>query len=126
MFSAKAMSRRTLLFCAVPIILATAINARAQDLDELLSISLTDLMEMDVSVASGIPESILEAPAAIVVITAEDIRQRGYTSLAEVVVDLPGFDTVLGQRHSISLRLSARLPAPVYAAHAAADRRPGR
>ena len=92
---AEAMSRRTLLFCALPIILATAINARAQDLDELLSISLTDLMEMDVSVASGIPESILEAPAAIVVITAEDIRQRGYTSLAEVVVDLPGFDTVL-------------------------------
>lgn len=95
MISAKAALRRALLFCALPIILATAISARAQDLDELLAISLTDLMEMDVSVASGIPESILEVPAAIVVITAEDIRQRGYTNLAEVVVDLPGFDTVL-------------------------------
>ena len=32
-----------------------------------------------------------EAPAAIVVITAADIKQRGYTSLAEVIVDtFPG------------------------------------
>ena len=69
--------------------------ASAQDIDELLEFSLAELMEMDVSLASGIEESIFDAPAAMVVITAQEIRQRGYTNLAEIVVDLPGFDTVL-------------------------------
>jgi len=65
------------------------------DLDDLLATPLEELMEIDVTLASGIEESIFDAPAAMVVITAEDIRQRGYTNLAEVIVDLPGFDTVL-------------------------------
>ncbi len=82
---------------AVRLILASiviACSVSAQELDDLLEISLSDLVEMDVTLASGIPESILDAPAAIVVISAEEIRQRGYTNLAEIVEDLPGFDTV--------------------------------
>ena len=67
----------------------------AQEISELLDISLAELMEMDVSLASGINESIFDAPAALVVVSAEEIRQRGYTNLAEVVIDLPGFDTVM-------------------------------
>ncbi len=65
------------------------------DLDELLETPLSELMRVDVSLASGIEESIFDAPAAMVVITAEDIQQRGYTNLAEVITDLPGFDIIL-------------------------------
>lgn len=82
---------------AFALILASCISAgsvSAQELDDLLGISLSDLVEMDVTVASGIPESVLDAPAAIVVISAEEIQQGGYTNLAEIVEDLPGFDTV--------------------------------
>ncbi len=50
---------------------------------------------VEITTASGTEESILEAPAAMVVITAEDIRQRGYTDLAEIIMDLPGFDVIL-------------------------------
>ena len=49
----------------------------------------------EVELASGVVESIFDAPASMVVVTAEDIRQRGYTHLAEVIVDLPGFDVIL-------------------------------
>ena len=79
-------------------VLAVAGFLHAQDLtdlDELLETSLSELMDVDVSLASGIEESIFDAPAAMVVVTAEEIKQRGYTNLAEVIIDLPGFDTVL-------------------------------
>ena len=65
------------------------------DIDQLLDIPLSELMQMDVSLPSGIEENILDAPAAMVVITAEDIQNRGYTNLAEVIADLPGFDVVM-------------------------------
>ncbi|MFC1849785.1 TonB-dependent receptor plug domain-containing protein [candidate division CSSED10-310 bacterium] len=47
------------------------------------------------SLASGIKESIFDAPASMIVISATDIKQRGYTSLDEVVEDLPGFDVIV-------------------------------
>lgn len=37
-------------------------------------------------------ESIYEAPATIVVITKEEIKQRGYNDLIELLKDVPGFD----------------------------------
>ncbi len=51
--------------------------------------------EAEVELASGVEESIYDAPAAMVIVTAEDIQQRGYTNLAEIIMDLPGFDFVL-------------------------------
>ena len=39
-------------------------------------------------------ETILDAPNTTVIITAEDIRNRGYVSLDEIMYDLPGFDVV--------------------------------
>lgn len=37
-------------------------------------------------------ESLVEAPATVVVVTAEDIEKRGYIDLEAVLHDLPGFD----------------------------------
>ncbi|HEX7677784.1 MAG TPA: TonB-dependent receptor [Thermoanaerobaculia bacterium] len=37
-------------------------------------------------------ESLREAPATVVVITAEDIRRRGYIDFEQILHDLPGFD----------------------------------
>ena len=49
----------------------------------------------DVTAASGIKESLTDAPATMVIVTAEDIASRGYTDLPEVIRDLPGFDVVV-------------------------------
>lgn len=46
----------------------------------------------EVETASRSKESILDAPATIMVITEEDIRQRGYTSITEIFSDIPGMD----------------------------------
>jgi outer membrane receptor for ferrienterochelin and colicins len=37
-------------------------------------------------------ESLLEAPATVIVVTAEEIERRGYLDLEAVLHDLPGFD----------------------------------
>lgn len=77
-----------------------AFACRAQTPDTLFSISrsLYKLSVQDIlsstSLASGVQESVLEAPASTIIITAEDIQQRGYTSIDEVVSDLPGFDII--------------------------------
>jgi outer membrane receptor protein involved in Fe transport len=44
------------------------------------------------SSVSKMNESLLEAPATIIVVTAEQIRRRGYLDLEAVLHDLPGFD----------------------------------
>lgn len=60
----------------------------------LLDMSIEQLMEMKVVTASGKEESNLDAAATMIVITANDIRKRGYTDLTEVMYDLPGFDVI--------------------------------
>ncbi len=42
------------------------------------------------SIASGKDESILKAPANIFVITGEEMQQRGYLTVRDLVEDLPG------------------------------------
>ena len=64
----------------------------AGNFDTLLAMDLDQLQNLTVSSASGVPEKMRHAPASMVVITAEDIRQRGYDDLVEVLQDVPGFD----------------------------------
>ena len=45
-----------------------------------------------VSSVSKIEESLREAPATVIVVTAEEIARRGYLDLEQVLHDLPGFD----------------------------------
>lgn len=63
----------------------------AQD-DELYDMSLSELLDMEITSASKFGESIKETPATILVITKEDMENRGYESLNQIIADLPGFD----------------------------------
>ena len=45
-----------------------------------------------VTSVSKIAESLNEAPANIVIVTREEIKERGYMDLEKVFHDLPGFD----------------------------------
>jgi outer membrane receptor for ferrienterochelin and colicins len=51
-----------------------------------------DAGTVQVSSVSKTPESLREAPATIVVLTANEIERRGYLDLEAVLHDLPGFD----------------------------------
>lgn len=60
----------------------------------LYKLSVSDILSTKSTLASGVKETVLDAPASMVVLTAKDIAQRGYTSLHEVVADLPEFDLI--------------------------------
>ena len=68
--------------------------------DNLLSLSLSDLLNVKITTASGVEESLVNAPAAMVVISSQDFKQRGYQNLVDVLADLPGFDNVQTGGHT--------------------------
>ncbi|WP_176329716.1 TonB-dependent receptor plug domain-containing protein [Thioflexithrix psekupsensis] len=65
-----------------------------EEIRKLLAMDLEQLLEVTIETASGIEQTLRNAPAAMVVITDEDIRRRSYTNLTEIFADLPGFDTM--------------------------------
>jgi outer membrane receptor for ferrienterochelin and colicins len=65
---------------------------KIDDLEKLLEMSLEELFNIKITTASGLEESIKNAPAAMIVVTAKEIKQRGYSDLSELLSDLPGFD----------------------------------
>lgn len=66
--------------------------ARAQDDADvdLAELSLSDLMDVEVTSVSKKSESLGDAAAAIYVITADDIRRSGHTSIPELLRTVPG------------------------------------
>jgi iron complex outermembrane receptor protein len=74
--------------------------------DDLSSLSLQELGNLQVTSVSKSPELLREAPAAIYVITQEDIQRSGATSLAEVLRLAPNLQ--ITQMGSSDYVLSAR------------------
>ena len=63
-------------------------NLKRLSLEELLRVQVAT-----VTTASKKPEKATDAPATVIVITANDIRLRGYSTLKDVLRDLPGMET---------------------------------
>lgn len=74
-----------------PVFLSSAQDPQKVTSREILEMSLEELMEMDISSASKVKQKLREAPATVRVITADQIRTRGYTTLEQALADLPGF-----------------------------------
>ncbi len=60
------------------------------EIDALFELSLNELLNIKVKVATGIEQEVREAPAIVSVVTANTIRQFGYTSVAQAINALPG------------------------------------
>ena len=58
--------------------------------DDLTDLSLEDLMKVVVVSASKFAQTSTQAPSAVQVLTAEDIRLHGWRTLAEALGSLPG------------------------------------
>ncbi len=60
--------------------------------EDILNMSLEELLNTEVVSASKIPQKLREVPAIVRVITADQIKERGYFVLEEALADLPGFN----------------------------------
>src|SRR5690348_11299142 len=76
-------SVRALLACLATILSAGALLA--QDFPDVTAISLEDLMTLKVTSVSKRAQKLADAPAAIFVITQEDIRRSGAATIPEVL-----------------------------------------
>ncbi len=58
---------------------------------DVASLSLDELMEVEVTTPGKVPEAIRDTPASVYLIGREDIETFGYTSLTEIFENVPGF-----------------------------------
>lgn len=68
----------------------TPLLAEGESIEELLDLPFEDVMKIKVTIASRTPEEIASLPAAVSVITQEDIRRSGVTHPAEALRLVPG------------------------------------
>lgn len=66
---------------------------------ELAGLSLSELLDVEVTSASRRPQDLMETAAAITVITAEDIRESGALSLPELLRGVPGLHVAQANAH---------------------------
>ncbi len=77
------------------LLLCLALRAQQEhDPELLLQMSLEELMNVEVVSASRYKQNIENAPASVIVVTEQQIRERGYEDLVDVLRDLPGFDVI--------------------------------
>lgn len=79
---------------------ATAAHYNADSATHLLELSLAELINTPVVTASRSTESRDQTPAHIVVISREQIRERRYKNLADLLEDMPGVDFQRGTKSS--------------------------
>lgn len=84
----------TCLLLISPIALAQngTLDAETDVTNDLLPLSWEELTEQDVSTLSRQDRSVKDSPAAAFVITSEDIRRSGVTSLPELLRMVPGMN----------------------------------
>ena len=80
--------KKILIFITFLVLLATP--GLAQDVSDLKSMSLEDLMNINVTSVSKRPQKLIDAASAIYVITQEDIRRSGATNIPDALRRVPG------------------------------------
>jgi len=61
------------------------------DTIDLTELSLEELMNLEVTVASGSKQKLSDIPAAVYVLTGDEIRRAGHSSIQEALRMVPGF-----------------------------------
>ncbi|MCP4698143.1 MAG: TonB-dependent receptor [Gammaproteobacteria bacterium] len=80
----------------------------AADMQDLLALSLDELMNVSIITASKNVETVSDTPATVIVVSKRQILERRYINLADLLQDLPGVDVQRNTKsklyHNITLR----------------------
>lgn len=83
--------KRLSLFLFIGCVFLPALSQEFDDTDELLSMSLESLLQMEVTSASKFAQNPREAPSVITLTTAEQIDRYGWQSINDILYKMPGF-----------------------------------
>ena len=96
------------IVCISNIVNATGVygNAEQVSIDKLIDLSIEELMNIEVTTVSSHPQKVSEVASAVFVITQDDIRRSGATSIPEALRMAPGVQVarVGTDKWSISVR----------------------
>jgi len=81
----------TILVLLLMVVSMTPCRAQSMPLQQLISMPMEQLMQLQVTTASRQAEPLSEAPAHTVVISQQQIQHRGYHNLLDLLEDQPGF-----------------------------------
>ncbi|MCP4213064.1 MAG: TonB-dependent receptor, partial [bacterium] len=88
------MNKYVFFVCLV-LLFHFSIGAEEGNLEDVVDMSLDDLLNVEVVSASLKSEKLTDAPSNIAVITKEMMENRGYRSFVEIAEDIPGFDFLI-------------------------------
>ena len=83
---------RKLFWIGALFINSVAMASDDMTLDDLKALSIDELSSLEVGIASKIPSKIIETPAAVYVLTAENIRRSGAKNVPEALRMVPGIN----------------------------------
>ncbi len=90
----------------ITLVFATALQAQTDDLLEensFLNMSIAELSDMDVSAVTGATETWFRSPAAVYVITQDDIQRTGHQNIADLLRMVPGVNVAQVSANSWSV-----------------------
>ena len=95
-----------LLFLLIGLVNRSFAGPQEDEATALKQLSLADLANVEVTTASKEPEEIWKTPAAVDVLTQEDIRRSGATSIPEVLRLVPGVQVarISSNQWSVNIR----------------------
>ncbi|UVB01952.1 TonB-dependent receptor [Acinetobacter lwoffii] len=86
----------------------TATSTFAETVNETATPTTTHQMSTIVVSAAGFEQDIKNAPASISVVTAEELKKKGITSIADALSEVPGVDVRNGQGKTGGLNIQMR------------------
>jgi len=85
------MKKHKLIFTVVSLFQALCAHADSDErLDHFLSLSLEELMDVEVTISTNTKQTIASSPAVVTVVTAQDIKATGATNLVDILEGVPG------------------------------------
>jgi outer membrane cobalamin receptor len=94
--------------CVMACGLAREVTAQTTPPRDLTTMSIEDLMTIRITTASRAPEGLAAAPARVQVVTAAQIKRRGYRSVLEVLKDLADFKVDLAGDQDFPAQLAVQ------------------
>lgn len=102
----RAIVKAAVVGCVAGLLAAVPAVGWAQTTRDLRTLSLEDLMAIEVTTVTRLPQSRLSAPASVFVITQEDIRRSGATNVPELLRLAPGVHVsqIDGNKWAVGIR----------------------